>query len=377
VRSLGQRILWKSLWGACGRAALQRRENARKNGASAPARIFVMQSNGGITALNTAAREPVRTVLSGPAGGVVGAAATARASGFDRIIAFDMGGTSTDVSLVDGAITTATMLRSLVFPSASPCSIFTRSAPVEVRLPASMPLAFSESARIRRSRSGPICYGRGTQPTVTDANLLLGRLQPTRFLGGDFTLDLERTRRLTQEWLHKQPAKLTLNQLPLESSASSTPPWKKQSAWSRSSAAAIPPLRARRLRRSGRLARLRLAEALSIPQVIVPALPGAFPRSESSPAMSSRNIRARFCGASPANCHAEIESRIRGTQTKRSERFSPGGMQGKPHFIGSVDVRYHGQGYELNIPLTKICYATLNKNTAAATVIPIPTEKSS
>src|SRR4029077_18003838 len=82
-------------------------KSAHKNsGASAP-RIFVMQSSGGITALSNAAREPVRTVLSGPAGGVVGAAATARASGFERIIAFDMGGTSTDVSLVEGAITTA------------------------------------------------------------------------------------------------------------------------------------------------------------------------------------------------------------------------------------------------------------------------------
>jgi N-methylhydantoinase A len=68
---------------------------------------FVMQSSGGITSLSTAAREPVRTVLSGPAGGVVGAAITARASGLDRIIAFDMGGTSTDVSLVEGEIKTA------------------------------------------------------------------------------------------------------------------------------------------------------------------------------------------------------------------------------------------------------------------------------
>src|SRR5579859_6302998 len=82
---------------------------APKKGASAPvgSRIFVMQSSGGITALATAAREPVRTVLSGPAGGVVGAVATARASGFDRIIAFDMGGTSTDVSLVEREIKTA------------------------------------------------------------------------------------------------------------------------------------------------------------------------------------------------------------------------------------------------------------------------------
>jgi N-methylhydantoinase A len=73
----------------------------RNSGTLAPAsRIFVMQSSGGITALASAAREPVRTVLSGPAGGVVGAAASARRSGFDRIIAFDMGGTSTDFSLV-------------------------------------------------------------------------------------------------------------------------------------------------------------------------------------------------------------------------------------------------------------------------------------
>src|SRR6267378_3314588 len=80
--------------------------SSRNPGLRSP-RIFVMQSSGGITALASAAREPVRTVLSGPAGGVVGAIATARLSGFERIIAFDMGGTSTDVSLVDRAITTA------------------------------------------------------------------------------------------------------------------------------------------------------------------------------------------------------------------------------------------------------------------------------
>jgi N-methylhydantoinase A/oxoprolinase/acetone carboxylase beta subunit len=59
---------------------------------------------------------------------------------------------------------------------------------------------------------GPICYGRGTQPTVTDANLLLGRLRPNRFLGGEFTLDLERTRRIAQEWLRDQRSALTLEQ---------------------------------------------------------------------------------------------------------------------------------------------------------------------
>ncbi|HKR94914.1 MAG TPA: hydantoinase/oxoprolinase family protein, partial [Candidatus Angelobacter sp.] len=72
-------------------------QKARKDGA--PARIFVMQSSGGITALSTAAEQPVRTVLSGPAGGIVGAAAVAERSDFNRIITFDMGGTSTDVAL--------------------------------------------------------------------------------------------------------------------------------------------------------------------------------------------------------------------------------------------------------------------------------------
>src|SRR5207244_12065389 len=59
---------------------------------------------------------------------------------------------------------------------------------------------------------GPICYGRGTQPTVTDANLLLGRLQPDAFLGGEFTLDLERTRRMTGDWLKRQSCSLSLRE---------------------------------------------------------------------------------------------------------------------------------------------------------------------
>ena len=181
---------------------------SRKPEAESAPRIFVMQSTGGITALSTAAREPVRTVLSGPAGGVVGAVATARASGFDRIIAFDMGGTSTDVSLVEGEIKTATDAQIAGLPISVPMlDIHTVGA-------GGGSLARFDAAGVLRvgpesagADPGPICYGRGTQPTVTDANLLLGRLQPTRFLGGDFTLDLDRTRRITQEWLKKQEAR--------------------------------------------------------------------------------------------------------------------------------------------------------------------------
>ena len=168
-------------------------------------RIFVMQSTGGITSLASAASEPVRTVLSGPAGGVVGAAASARASGFTRVIAFDMGGTSTDVSLVEGRIATASHAEVAGLPVGVPMlDIHTVGA-------GGGSLARFDAGGVLRvgpesagADPGPICYGRGTQPTVTDANLLLGRLQPAQFLGGDFTLDLERTRRITGEWLKRQ-----------------------------------------------------------------------------------------------------------------------------------------------------------------------------
>src|SRR5580692_7573114 len=151
-------------------------------GGPQPPRIFLMQSNGGITALASAASEPVRTVLSGPAGGVVGAAASARRSGFDRIIAFDMGGTSTDVSLVEGTIATASHAEVAGLPIGVPMlDIHTVGA-------GGGSLARFDAAGVLRvgpesagADPGPICYGRGTQPTVTDANLLLGRLQPTRF----------------------------------------------------------------------------------------------------------------------------------------------------------------------------------------------------
>src|SRR6201993_3931149 len=174
-------------------------------------KVFVMQSSGGITALATAAREPVRTVLSGPAGGVVGAVATAHGSGFENIIAFDMGGTSTDVSLVEGTIKTASDAQIAGLPIGVPMlDIHTVGA-------GGGSLARFDAAGVLRvgpesagADPGPICYGRGVQPTVTDANLLLGRLQPTRFLGGEFTLDLDRTRQVTREWLKKQRSNLTL-----------------------------------------------------------------------------------------------------------------------------------------------------------------------
>src|SRR6266478_1107696 len=235
------------------------------------------QSSRGITALTSAAREPVRTVLSGPAGGVVGAAAMARRSGFERIISFDMGGTSTDVALVDREIRTGSQAEIAGFPVGVPMlDIHTVGAGGGsiARFDAAGALRVGpESAG---ADPGPICYGRGTQPTVTDANLLLGRLQPDAFLGGEFTLDLERTRRMTSDWLKRQSCSLSLQEFAAGVVRVVNANMEKA-------------LRVVSIERgydprdftlvafggAGGLHACELAEALGIPRVIVPALPGA------------------------------------------------------------------------------------------------------
>ncbi len=322
----------------------------------AGSRIFVMQSNGGITALATAAREPVRTVLSGPAGGVVGAAATARAGGFDRIIAFDMGGTSTDVSLVEGSIHTATDAQVIGLPISVPIlDIHTVGA-------GGGSLARFDAAGVLRvgpesagADPGPICYGRGTQPTVTDANLLLGRLQPTRFLGGDFTLDRDRTRRLTQEWLKKQAAKLTLDQF-------ADGVIRVVNATMEKAIRVVSIERGRDPRHfalvafggAGGLHACALAEALSIPCVIIPSLPGALSAlgilASDVVKDYSRTVLWRVSGKVPT---AQLNREFSTLEKTAARDFRDEAWPGRTHFHRTVDIRYRGQGYELNLPLTK------------------------
>ncbi len=184
---------------------------ARKDGA--PARIFVMQSSGGITALATAAEQPVRTVLSGPAGGIVGAAAVAQRSGFDRIITFDMGGTSSDVALIDGHPTTTNEADVAGLPVRVPVlDIHTVGAGGGSLARFDAGGALRVGPESAGADPGPICYGKGERPTVTDANLLLGRLPADQFLGGDFQLDLPRTQKIVAHWLKKNRSSLSLEE---------------------------------------------------------------------------------------------------------------------------------------------------------------------
>ena len=157
--------------------------------------LRVMQSNGGSISAQTAMNESVRTILSGPAGGTVGAYEIARVAGADKIISFDMGGTSTDVSLMDGGLPFTLESQIAGYPVKVPMiDIHTVGAGggsiASIYLGGSLRVG-PESAG---AEPGPICYGKGNQITVTDAHLYLGRLIPEHFLGGDMILETEKLR---------------------------------------------------------------------------------------------------------------------------------------------------------------------------------------
>jgi N-methylhydantoinase A len=155
-------------------------------------RVYVMQSSGGITSAERASREPVRTILSGPAGGVAAASWMAEKLGICQAISFDMGGTSTDVCLLSGRPRTTHETTLGGLPVAVPVldvhSVGAGGGSV-ARIDSGGALRVGPESS--GAVPGPICYGRGGMlPTVTDANLLLGRLDPHHFLGGIFRLDL-------------------------------------------------------------------------------------------------------------------------------------------------------------------------------------------
>ncbi len=151
--------------------------------------LIVMQGNGGSVAAKIVAERAVNTVMSGPASGVMAAAAVARACALDRVITYDMGGTSSDVGLVlDGvpAVTSETELTygmPIHVPMVDVHTIGAGGGSIAAINKAGMVQVGPESAG---ADPGPICYGRGgTRPTLTDANLVLGRLRPDGLLGVD------------------------------------------------------------------------------------------------------------------------------------------------------------------------------------------------
>lgn len=327
---------------------------ARKRGEP---RIFVMQSSGGITALESASREPVRTVLSGPAGGLVGAAAMAARSGFRKILSFDMGGTSTDVAAVQDEVRAGGQSEVAGLPVGVPMlEIHTVGAGGGSLARFDAGGALRVGPESAGADPGPICYGRGTAPTVTDANLLMGRLRPDRFLGGKFTLDVERARRITSEWLKKQSSKLSLQQF-------SAGVVRVVNANMERALRVISIERGYDPREfalvafggAGGLHACELAEALAIPTVMIPARPGAL--SAFGILVSdvvkdySRTLLWRIAGrARQAIPHSKLQNEFRKLEAAAQKEFRAERWRGPLQYERSLDLRYRGQGYELNVP---------------------------
>jgi N-methylhydantoinase A len=183
---------------------------AQKLGA---AHVRIMQSNGGSISAPAAGERAVHTLLSGPAAGVLGALQVARqalsaptrgaATSGPNIITFDMGGTSTDVSLCVGDVRVTTEANIGGLPVRVPMmDIHTVGA-------GGGSIAYMDAGGALRvgpqsagADPGPVCYGKGEQVTVTDANLVLGRIDPDRFLSGRMRLNVERTREFMGSWVH-------------------------------------------------------------------------------------------------------------------------------------------------------------------------------
>ena len=156
-------------------------------------RLRIMQSNGGVISSETVKEQPVRTILSGPAGGVVGAWKIGKLAGYEKLITFDMGGTSTDVSLIDGKPIITTESKIEGYPVKVPViDIHTVGAGGGSIARIDSGGALTVGPESAGADPGPICYGKGEEITITDANLFLGRLIPDYFLGGNMKLQFER-----------------------------------------------------------------------------------------------------------------------------------------------------------------------------------------
>ena len=345
VNAYLQPIMERYLQGLA-RSILPSKQNPRNH-----ARIFVMQSSGGITTLETAAEEPVRTVLSGPAGGVVGASAVARRSGFQKIISFDMGGTSTDVSLVEGEASTTNEAEVAGLPVRVPIlDIHTVGAGGGSLARFDAGGALRVGPESAGADPGPICYGRGELPTVTDANLLLGRLPANQFLGGEFRLDLPRTRKIVQQWLKKNA-----NPISLEEFAAGM--IRVVNANMEKAIRVVSIERGYDPREfalvafggAGAMHACDLAGALQIPKVIVPAYPGGL--SALGILISdvvkdhSRTILLRVQKLP----EKELERLFADLQHRLAAELQREGWQGRAVYEKSCDLRYRGQGYELNL----------------------------
>jgi len=316
------------------------------------ARLAVMQSSGETIAAEQAARQAVRMLLSGPAGGLVGARFVGEASGCSQLLSFDMGGTSTDVALIDGAPRLTNEGRIGRYPVAVPMvdmhTIGAGGGSIATLDAGGMLQVGPESAG---ATPGPACYGHGgTLPTVTDANLILGRLRADAFLGGNMALDESAAHHAieplaAQMNISHEAAAKGIIQVANEHMARALRVISVQKGADPRDFTLVS------FGGAGGLHVCALAEALGMQQALVPVHAGV---------LSALGMLATHPGRQLSHTHPGLLSEMDGDKlTQKLDELAAEGVAAlvaegvaidsiKQRY--SVDLRYRGQSYTLNVP---------------------------
>jgi N-methylhydantoinase A len=324
--------------------------------------LRVMQSNGGAVAARAASELPVCTIVSGPAGGVVGAFHVASNAGYPNIITFDMGGTSTDVALCKNEIqvTHEGVIDDL--PVGIPMiDIHTVGAGGGSIAELDMGGALRVGPQSAGADPGPICYGRGEKLTVTDANVILGRLPARFFLGGTVPLATERIEPIVRatSWARGWKSIYALAQGVIDVVNNNMEQAVRLISVERGHDPADFALFC--FGGAGGLHAADLARALGIPRVIVPQFPGALSALGLLLADARNDYsRSLLMAAEASQSHIrEVLDQLHriGESEMKSQGFSAKAV----HHVDAVDMRYRGQSYELSIPLTGGSIAQFHK----------------
>jgi len=335
------------------RSYLRRLEERLRRENFAP-HLLLVQSNGGVCSAAIAGEQPVRLLLSGPSGGALAALRTAEALAMPQLVGIDMGGTSFDVSVVqDGRISLITQGEIDRLPVRLPMvEIRTIGAGGGSIAAVDAGGRLTVGPRSAGARPGPVCYGHGgSEPTVTDANLVLGRLDPDYFLGGAMALDLAAARDAIASRI-AAPLGLTI-----EAAAAGL-----LTVTNTNLAAAI---RLSLFEKgldprdfallsfggAGGLHAIAVAEELGIARIVFPRDAGTF----SAYGILQSDIvhdfaQSRILSAGPESLAeiAAICARLREQSRRQGER--DGIAAGDRTITLAADMRYHGQAFELLVP---------------------------
>ncbi len=315
------------------------------------AKLSVMQSSGGTIAADQADNKAVHLLLSGPAGGLSGAQYRAGCSGYKQLLTFDMGGTSTDVAMIDGELRLTNEGRIGPYPVAVPMvdlhTIGAGGGSIAFVDEGGLLLVGPASAG---ADPGPACYGRGgKQATVTDANLILGRLRAEAFLGGNMRLDIKAAQAAMKALADK--LKLTIEQTALgiirvvnENMARALRVMSVQRGIDPAQLTLVS------FGGAGGLHVCALAQALKMHRAIVPLNAGVLSALGMIVAPRARFVSKSLIGLLAKYDSALLERHFDGLISKASSALKTEGVnQAQMVIEKSVDLRYYGQSYTLNI----------------------------